>query len=164
MDNKKVGIIILAIGIILLFVVLQFMGGLRKEANDLGCYQNPGCQRIESNLGIAHLAFGMIGFIAALGFYMIIFSKGEKAILERLDEQKKKRSDEEEFELLLKGIGSYEKKALRAIKAQDGITQSTLQIKTGMSKAKLSYVLTDLEKRDLIKKIKKGKTYSVHLK
>ena len=47
---------------------------------------------------------------------------------------------------------------------QEGITQNTLRLRVDMSKAKLSYVLRDLEKRDLITKVKKGKTHAVFLK
>ncbi|MAH03202.1 transcriptional regulator, partial [Candidatus Pacearchaeota archaeon] len=46
----------------------------------------------------------------------------------------------------------------------DGITQNILRLRTDMSKAKLSYVLQELEKRNLIKRVKKGKTLEVFLK
>ena len=144
--------------------MVNFMGGLQREAESLGCYQNEGCIKIESNLETAHLAFGAIGFILALGFYLIIFSKGEQQILQRLEEHKKERSDEEKFEIMLKGLDAYEQRVMKTIKEQDGITQNTLQIRTDMSKAKLSYVLADLEKRGLVKRVKKGKTYAVYLK
>ena len=64
----------------------------------------------------------------------------------------------------MKGLDSFEKKAMKAVKEQDGITQNTLRIRTDMSKAKLSYVLQDLEERGLIKRVKKGKTLAVFLK
>lgn len=56
------------------------------------------------------------------------------------------------------------KKVMKAIKDHDGITQSTLRLRLDLSKAKLSYVLQELEKRNLIKRIKKGKTLQVFLK
>lgn len=163
MNNQKLGVIIILLSILVAFIIFQFMGSIRTEANDLGCYENEGCMKLESNLTMGHVAFGVIGFIFALGFYLLVFSKGEQAIIRRLDEQKTERSNKEKFELLLKGLDSYEKKAMEIVDEQPGITQSTLQIKSDMSKAKLSYVLTDLEKRDLIKREKKGKTYSIYL-
>ena len=66
--------------------------------------------------------------------------------------------------MILKGLDNYEKKVMNAVKEQEGITQNTLRIRTDMSKAKLSYVLQDLEKRGLIKRIKKGKTLAVFFK
>ena len=54
--------------------------------------------------------------------------------------------------------------SLKKTKEQEGITQNTLRFKVDMSKAKLSYVLQDLEKRGLIKRVKKGKTFEVYTK
>ena len=61
-------------------------------------------------------------------------------------------------------LDSYEKKVMKAVKEHDGITQNILRLRTDMSKAKLSYVLQELEKRSLIKRIKKGKTLQVFLR
>jgi hypothetical protein len=164
MNNQKLGVVIILLSLVIGFVIFNFMGSIRAQANDLGCYENEGCMKLESNLTMGHIAFGVIGFIFALGFYLLIFSKGEQAIIRRLDEQKTERSEDEKFDLLLKGLDSYDKKVMKLLKENPGITQSTLQIKSDMSKAKLSYVLTDLEKKNLVKREKKGKTYSVYLK
>ena len=61
-------------------------------------------------------------------------------------------------------LDPHEKKVMKSIKEHEGITQSTLRLRTDMSKAKLSYVLQELEKRNLIKRIKKGKTLQVFLR
>jgi uncharacterized membrane protein len=55
------------------------------------------------------------------------------------------------------------KKVIKAIKDKDGITQSTLRYRTDLSKAKISQILTDFEKKHLVKREEKGKTYSVYL-
>ena len=95
---------------------------------------------------------------------MIFFSKSEEEILKQLKENKETSLKEEKFNLVLKGLDNYEKKVMKSVKEQDGITQNTLRIRTDMSKAKLSYVLQDLEERGLIKRVKKGKTLAVFLK
>ena len=53
---------------------------------------------------------------------------------------------------------------MQIVKEQDGITQNTLKLRANMSKAKLSYILQELERRGLVKRIRKGKTLEVHLK
>jgi len=164
MNNKKLGIIFLVISIIISIVIIQLMGGLNTKAKDLGCFNNGDCIKIESTLSVAHFAFGLIGFIFALGFYLIFFAKGEEAIIKKLEEDKIKRSREEKFNLILTGLDPYEKRVMGTVKDQDGITQSTLRIRTDMSKAKLSYVLNDLEDKGLVKRVKKGKTFAVFLK
>ena len=52
---------------------------------------------------------------------------------------------------------------LKAVKDQEGITQSTLKFRTDLSKSKVSQILTDFEKKHLIKREIQGKTYSVYL-
>ena len=164
MNNKKLGGLFLAIGIILAVIIIQLISNLNTQAKDLGCFSNQECIRVESKFSIAHVAFGFIGFVLALGVYLLFFSKSEEAILKQLRENKETSLKEEKFNLVLKGLDNYEKKVMKSVKEQDGITQNTLRIRTDMSKAKLSYVLQDLEERGLIKRVKKGKTLAVFLK
>ena len=164
MNNKKLGIIFLIISLVLVVILLQMIKTLNTEAKSIGCFDNKDCIGIESNLSIVHVAFGFIGFVFALGFYLIFFAKGEEAILKRLEENKREILSDEKFNLILRGLDAYEQRVIKAVKEQDGITQSTLQIRTDMSKAKLSYVLNDLEKKGLVKRVKKGRTFAVFLK
>ena len=164
MNNKNLGITFLVISTILIIILISLITNLNTESKELGCFNDEGCLKIESTLNITHIAFGVIGFILALGFYLMFFSKGEEEILKQLKENKEASTKEEKFNLILKGLDSYEKKVMKAVKEQDGITQNTLRIRTDMSKAKLSYVLQDLEERGLIKRVKKGKTLAVYLK
>jgi len=69
----------------------------------------------------------------------------------------------DKFSLLLRPLDENERKVLIAIKEQEGITQSTLRYRADLSKAKVSQILTDFEKKQLIERKAKGKTYSVFL-
>lgn len=69
----------------------------------------------------------------------------------------------DKFSLLLRPLDDNERKVLIAIKEQGGITQSTLRYRADLSKAKVSQILTDFEKKNLIERKAKGKTYSVFL-
>ena len=66
--------------------------------------------------------------------------------------------------MLLKSLDENEKNILKAIKDQEGITQSTLKFRVNLSKAKVSQVLTQFEKKNLIAKNIKGKTYELFLR
>ena len=68
----------------------------------------------------------------------------------------------QKFEIILKALNDSEKKVLKEIKEHEGITQNTLKLKANISKSKLSYVLQELEKRNLVKRVKKGKTFQVY--
>ncbi len=164
LNNKKMGAILLVLSVVLLGILLKLIGGFSTQARQLGCFDDPSCIKVESALGVTHIAFGVMGFIFALGFYLVIFARGEQAILQRLEEEKNKKLTEERFSLIAQGLDEFEKKVIAAVREQEGITQNTLRLRTAFSKAKLSYVLQDLEKKGLVTRVPEGKTLAVHLK
>src|SRR3989338_5339242 len=164
MENKKLGLILIIIALFVGGLIVYYTSLLSNQAQALGCFPNSECFAIEKGLSMSHLAIGIFSFILALGFYLLFFNKTEKAILEKLEKEKEEKIEEGKFEMLMKALDPYEQKVLKAVKEQDGITQNTLRLRLDMSKAKLSYVLQELEKRGLIKRVKKGKTLSIYLK
>lgn len=86
--------------------------------------------------------------IAALFFYFLIIrrKKKEEEIYEKIDILK------EDEQLVIKLVAE-----------EDGIEQRELQDKTGFSKAKLSKILTELEKRGVIRKESMGKKNKIYL-
>ena len=163
MENKKLGFIILSFSVIASILAFGFMGVLGRQTSALQCYPTNECQRVESLLGLSHIAVGLISFIGALGIYLLFFSTSEEAIMKRLEDEKTMKIEQDKFELVLKAMDDNEKNVLKAIREQSGITQTTLRYRTDLSKAKVSQILTDFEKKHLIKREEKGKTYSVYL-
>ena len=163
MENKKLGFVILSISILASILALGFMGVLGRQTTALQCYPTNECQRVNSLIGLSHVAVGLISFIGALGVYLLFFSTSEEAILKRLEEEKNTKVEQNKFELILKAMDENEQKVLKAIREQEGITQSTLKFRTDLSKAKVSQILTDFEKKHLVKREIKGKTYAVYL-
>jgi uncharacterized membrane protein len=108
-----------------------------------------------------------LSFIFALGFFLLFFNKSEASrysdALEKINEEKTQKSTEDKFNLLLRPLDENERNVLTAIKEQEGITQSTLKYRANLSKAKVSQILTDFEKKNLIARKAKGKTYEVFL-
>ena len=164
MKNKKVGILLFAISISLLIVFILLINSLQNEAEAIGCFEQQGCQQIETSLSIVHFAFGVFGFLFALSFYLFLFSKGEEAIVRRLERDTSKKLNQEKFNILLMGMDKFEKEVMQLLREEDSITQNTLRLKVQMSKAKLSQTLTNLEKKNLIVREKLGKTMKVQLK
>jgi uncharacterized membrane protein len=163
MNNKKISIALFVITLLASFVMITMMTNLKNDAKELGCYMNKDCENIESTLNITHLAFGVIGALLSLSVYLFFLSSGEEAILKKLEIEKENTVKKDRFETILSVLDDYERRVMSVVKEQDGITQNTLRIKTDMSKAKLSYVLRDLEKKNLIKRESKGKTLAVFL-
>jgi len=164
MENKKLGAILMITGIVILSVFIYFNKEITRQGNEAGCFSSEKCQQIENTLSFIHIGIGIFSFMLALGFYLIFFNKTEEHILRRLEEEKEKNISEAKFEMLLKALDPFEQKVVKIVREESGITQSTLRIKTDMSKAKLSYVLQELEKRQIIKRVKKGKTLAIYLR
>ena len=167
MENKKLGMIMIGISIVFLLFLLFSSFDLYESAKELGCNPSEECKRVESVLSITHGGFGFFGFMIALGVYLLVFNKTDetnKEVMKRLEKEKDKKLAEEKFDLILKGLDDHEKKVMKSIKEQQGITQSTLRIRTNLSKTKLSYVLSGLEEKGLINKKEKGRKNNIYLR
>ncbi len=165
MENKKLGVLIIILSLVFLSFVYYFNANLSTKAENLGCNNvNEKCVEIGTGISMTNVAFGFFGFMFGLGFYFLFFNKTEEAIMKRLEEEKNQKVNDGRFEILLMALDPYERRVLKAVKEQEGITQSTLRLRADISKAKLSYVLQELEKRGIIKRIKKGKTLAIYLK
>ena len=168
MDNKKLGIILIIVCALLGVLVFTFQNALNIQAEAT-------CQCEEMQLGgfcphekqtnwQTYVGIILISAITALGVYLIFFEKSQKEIISTLKKQKKIQTEEEKFDILLKGLNKDEQKVIKAVKEQDGITQATLRLRTDLHKSKLSIILDGLEKKGLTTRKTKGKTKQVFLK
>ncbi|MBS3082201.1 MarR family transcriptional regulator [Candidatus Pacearchaeota archaeon] len=167
MDNKKLGVLLILIGFAVGLLFLYLTSNLSTQSRELGCFPNKDCMGIERALSFSHVAVGVFSFIFALGIYLLVFNKTDKvdrSILKKLEEENKEKIENMKFDIIMKALDQFEQRVVKAVREQEGITQSTLRLRLDMSKAKLSYVLQELEKRGLIKRVKKGKTLSIYLK
>jgi len=164
MENKKLGTILIIISIIIGSIFIYYINSLSTESEQLGCFQGEDCLRIERGLSVSHFAIGIVSFILALGFYLLLFNKTDEKIMKRLETEKNQKIKDEKLNYILMALDPIEQKIIKIIKEQEGITQNSLRLKSDLSKAKLSYVLQELERRNLIKRTKKGKTLSIYLK
>ena len=162
MNNKRLGAVLIAFSLVLGGLFLSFINAFNNQAVQNNCYANPNCSQIASNLNITHLAVGIIASILSLGFYMLFFNK-EHLILKKLQEEKNIKINDEKFSIISSVFDDNEKSILTIVKNQPGITQNTLRLKANLSKSKISSVLSEFEKRSLVKREAKGKTYSIFI-
>jgi DNA-binding MarR family transcriptional regulator len=167
MNNKHLGIILLVLALIIGGLVYTF-NELVESQNEMGCTcQEHGEEICPHQSGMpwqTHAGIVVVSVLAALAVYILFFEKSQQEIISALKRQKELKIEEEKFSILLKGLDKEEKKVIKAVKEQDGISQNTLRLRTDLHKSKLSIVLDGLEKKHLIKKVKKGKTNQVFLK
>lgn len=163
MDNKRLGGILLVLGLAVGGIVLAYSQSLQQDYSRHLCEPTAQCQEVGSLISLTNIAVGVVFSILSLGFYMLFFTRGEDAILRRLEEEKTRKLLEEKYHIIVKVLDQNERKVFDAIREQDGIGQNTLRLRTGLSKAKVSQVLTDFEKKQLVRREANGKTYSVFL-
>jgi hypothetical protein len=160
------GLLLFALG----FVAKDEINTLKLHYMPSDCHE-PGdpstCPILKNNVEW-YIAF--IWFLAFVnifsGWYLRTYSTNDKSSLleSKIDSLSKKKESEERFSILLEGLDEDEKKVMQAVYDQDGIGQNTLHIRTSISKARLSGMLKDLEKRELIRKVQEGKINRIYLK
>lgn len=167
MENKKLGSIIIAlsiiIGVILIISHNQIVKVSEESCQCNTCKTGDVCKE-DSFSYLLTGGLAVIFAIFSLGIYLIFFEKSQQTILNKLDKDNVKLSQDEKFNFLLLGLNADEKIVLSAIKEQDGITQQTLRIRTNLHKSKLSLIVSSLEEKKLIKKEQKGKTNQLFLR
>ena len=107
--------------------------------------------------------------LVVIGLILMLMAKTDRLIAEQhvkvssaLENAAITEKTKDELKAFLAGFSPDEQKVLRAIREQDGIMQSTLRFRTGMSKSTLSLMLTQFEKKGLISREESGKTNKIH--
>lgn len=174
--NIALGLILVGIAIIFLISISIFKLQINSLTNALmvesggTCIIEGKCLHEKSNTPV-YIGVAITFVTLSLGLYLIFFEKGQKyteeaykEIANSLKESKKKENKDEKFNFLLKALNDDEKNIMTAIRDQNGIEQATLRIRTDLSKTKLSVLLSELEKKGLLKKVAEGKKNKVYLK
>ena len=170
MDNKKLGLIILIVSFVIASSITIIK--VREDAfieqivqQQGSCFLDDGtCLHSDRSITYYFVGWILSAALGALALYLLFFEKSQKEIVKTLEMQKHIQVEEEKFDILLKGLNEDEKKVIKAVKEQDGITQQTLRLRTDLHKSKLSIILDGLEKKGLIARKEKGKTKQVFLK
>lgn len=176
MNNRKLGGILIGVSfviIVLLFIIRAVLVDTYQAEAAINIEQIGSChadggtcphERLQSAQAPIFIAGALLVGVMSLGIYLIFFERSQKEIVSALRKQKRERLKEDKFNILLKGMNPDERKVMKAVKEQEGITQQTLRLRTDMHKSKLSIVLDGLEKKGLVKRVAKGKTKQVYLK
>lgn len=177
MNQKQIGTIVLIIGIVLavfvLLVKLREDSQIHATVEQTGsCYLADGtCLHEDRDWILYIVGWVLSAALIILGVYLLLFDKTQKVLAEHqqkvssaLRDAKRDEGAKEKFEAFLAGFGPEEQAVLKAIKEQDGIKQSTLRYRTGISKTSLSLMLKDLEARGFISRKQEGKTNQVFLR
>ena len=153
MQYKTISIILFIISIAL---ALSFYGlkinedkhiQIAIENNNESCFIDGVCLYETRNWSWYIIGGAISVFLFAFSIYSYFFDKSQKHFMEyqkkvasSLEEARKTVTEDDKFKAFISGFSEDEQKALSAIKEQEGILQSTLRYKTGLSKASLSII------------------------
>ena len=148
LDNVTKILLILLIGVILYFIMFTVLTPfLIREPTSMADIMNQMMGSNNSSITI-NLVSLIIALIVALGASFYLFRQDRK---------------EQEYKIIRKALSDDDKKILDEIKKAREITQDSLRFRLDWSKAKISTILTNLDKRGLIQRERVGKTYKVYL-
>ena len=151
MENKKLGIILIIISLVVGAMFIYFTLQLAEQSQELGCFDNKDCFAVERGLSVSHIAIGIFSFMLALGFYLLFFNK-EKIIKQKEYDISKLNKEEKEVFLFIK-----ENK-------DKGVYQSNIVEHFNFPKSKVSRILDRLEQLGIIERKRRGMTNIVVLK
>lgn len=96
-----------------------------------------------------HIASLLIGSFSGMAFYLL--AKPREA------------EDGKELAIIRKALSADENAVIGEVEKAGEITQDSLRFRLGWSKAKVSTILTNLDRMNLIQRERQGKTYNVFL-
>jgi len=164
MDQKKVGIVLLVLSVLATIVMIDIIQTTKSVGAREGCFQSEECLGAATALGLSHVGVGLLFALFSLGVYMVVFSKSDAFWLKKLEQQKQGLTNEEKWKIVQLMLDEQEWKVVEAVRDQPGITQFTLRLRTDLSKAKLSDILSRFEKRGFIERHPQGKSLAIYLK
>ncbi len=177
MNQKRIGVIIITVGILLaLFVYIakiredNYINSIIKIQGG-SCYLADGtCLHNDRDFTLYILGWALSAALFSLGIYLIFFDKVQRVLAENqlkvssaLEHIVKTEGEKDKFEAFLSSFNDEEKSILKAIKEQEGIKQATLRFRTGIAKSTLSLILKSLEEKGIISKRATGKTNELFL-
>ena len=151
MENKKLGIILIIISLVVGAMFIYFTLQLAEQSQELGCFDNKDCFAVERGLSVSHIAIGIFSFMLALGFYLLFFNK-EKIIKQKEYDISKLNKEEKEVFLFIKG------------NKDKGVYQSNIVEHFNFPKSKVSRILDRLEQLGIIERKRRGMTNIIFLK
>ena len=177
MNQKQIGTILIAVGVLL--SVFVFIMKAREDASinlvieeRNSCYLDDGtCLHEDRNLVPFIIGWAVSAALVLFGVYLVFVDKTEQVLAEHqvkvssaLEAATKRENESSKFDAFLSGFGEDEQKVIKAVKEQEGILQSTLRFRTGISKSSLSLILKSLEGKNIVSRKVSGKTNQVFLR
>lgn len=158
MENKKVGSLIIGIGLAVSIIILIFNYSLRKLAK-MSCTHGDECTMQTTLNSQLFLSFAIVGIIFIVGVYIFFSKPEEKIVIKKVMEKLKKKQVD------FSGLNKQEKKVIEEIQKENGVIfQAELKERLGIGKVGMTRLLDKLESRQIIERKRRGMNNIVVLK
>lgn len=172
MNQKSIGIVLIIIALCSSFFT-YYMNAQQVKYIDAyidatgSCFLEDGtCLHRDRNLTGVFIGIIVSISLLVLGIYLVFFDKTQQTLLHSQHEIAKALTaakEKDEFKAYLAGFSEDERSILSVIHEEEGIKQSTLRFRTGLSKTTLSLILKSLDERKIVNKKPSGKTNQLYL-
>lgn len=160
MDNKKVGLLIIGIAVIITMIIYLFNSALHNIVN-LSCSavgHGDSCPMYNTIKTQTNLSLSIVSLILILGIFLILSKPEEKIVIKKLKDKKQSKK------FNLSDLRLEDKRAFKIIQENKTMFQGDLIEKLGFGKAKVSRILDRLENKNLIERKRRGMTNVVILR
>jgi uncharacterized membrane protein len=157
MENKKVGGLILGIGIAVAIIVWIFNYSL-KQIVDATCSHGNSCTMHTTMNAQLWLSWAIVAIILAVGLYITYSKPEEKIIIQKVKQKPTKKKID------MSGLNKNEKKVIELLQKEKAIFQAELKEKLEIGKVGLTRLLDKLESKQLIERKRRGMNNVVVLK
>ncbi len=174
MEYKKLGFVIIGFTILLAVVLAVYRVELEKSILSKVIFKEGSQCLHEGNICPyeeldtltlpTYAAIAVLVLMMGIGVYFSFFDKSQERINLLTTQLKENERQEIKKETAFSLLNEDEQRIVKAIAEQEGIQQSTLKYRVGMSKTKLSLMLKELGGRGIICKEEEGKTNRIYLK
>ena len=136
------------------------------SASTGSCFLEDGTCLHDRSIPLNVFEWTITGIVFLLGVFLAFLDKTQKILAEhqiKVSSALAEAKANDSFKAYLAGFQDDERKILEAVHEQEGIKQSTLRYRAGLTKSTLSLILGNLEKRGIISRKKTGKTNQIFL-
>src|SRR3989344_2723508 len=156
MENKKVGLIIIGISILIGIIILIFNLGL-KDIISQSCSHGPECEMYDTLRTQTWIGVFLLVIILGIGIFVMKSKPEEKLVVKTIKEKKRK-----------KDYSSLDKKEKEVVdllvKEGNAMFQADVMEKIGIGKVGMTRLLDKLEAKQIIERKRRGMNNMVVLK
>jgi uncharacterized membrane protein len=150
MENKSVGILIIAIGFIVGIIVLIF-NYTNRQLVDATCSHGLECTMYSTLTLQMWMSLSIVAIILVIGFVIMFTKPKERIVIQKVKVKEKKKR------LNLKGLDKDEKRVIDFLmKEGKAVFQADLKEKLEIGKVKTTRLLDKLEAKQLIERKRRG--------